>query len=709
MRAAWKPIGIVVGLLLVLTYLLVQSRSPDLALRDRMHEALQSFALHDAELTRDVLLARAGLLPNYDSLVATSQSLASDLEALGAQSVTASDHAARVSLGQHVHALEAAAREKLTDIEYFKSDNALLRNSLMYLTRGQGLVRTKLDTEKALAQEMGHLSHSLLRFMQAPESGVGDEIQTVLDRIHAMTSSDPQFQILVTHGRFIVNDLPHVDESLNRIIASATMTHARALQEAVLQYSNRVEARAQVFRFLLYLVAVTLLGYLVFQFLRLRANAIELRRTNVTLSQEMAERQQAELALRMSEERLRAITDSAREAIVSADSAGNIVSWNAGATAIFGYEPEEIFNRPCARLIPEREQAAFARAFAEWGATGRSRLFDGTTELAGLRKDGSEFPVEVSMSSWTTRQGKHVTAIVRDITERKRLERTARQQELQLIQANKMTALGTLISGVAHEINNPNQLVLMNSRVIAEAWDDALAILDEYRERNGEFLLSGLPYAEMRNNVSTLARDVHDGALRIERIVDDLKDFARPRAKGSHSVFGLNDAVQRASRLLAHLINKRTARFRVDLGLDVPPLRGDAQQVEQIVVNLLVNALEALPDREHGVGVTTRYDAAKRCTILEVSDEGTGIQREHLTRLCDPFFTTKQDSGGTGLGLAITASLVRAHGARLEFESEPDHGTRARVIFPMLDHEVQSLSAIPPHRDPCHVEQRSTA
>jgi PAS domain S-box-containing protein len=694
MRAAWKPIAIVTGLLLVLTYLLVQSRSPDLALRQRMHETLQSFALHDAELTRDVLLARAGLLPNYDSLVSTSQNLVSDLEALRNESLTASDHSARALLGQHVRVLEAAALEKLSSIEYFKSDNALLRNSLMYLTHAQALVRMKLDTEKAVAQEMGRLSHSLLRFMQTPESGAGDDIRTMLDRLYAMTTTDAQFQILVTHGRFIVNNLPQVDAVLGQIITSATVAHARTLQEAVLQYSERVEARAQVFRFLLYLVAVTLLGYLILQFLRLRASAAELRRTNLTLSREMVEREQAELALRASEERLRAITDSAKEAIVSADSAGNIVSWSAGASAVFGYESQEVLDTPFVRLIPERAQAAYIRAFAEWVATSRSQLFDGTTESTGLRKDGTVFPIEISMSTWSTQQGRHITAIVRDITERRRLEETTRQQELQLIQANKMTALGTLVSSVAHEINNPNQLVLMNSRVLAEAWDDALGILDDYRERSGEFPLSGLPYAEMRQSISTLVRDVHDGALRIERIVQELKDFARPRAKGARAVFELSDAVQRASRLLAHLISKRTARFRSDLASDLPLLRGDAQQIEQIVVNLLVNALEALPDRERAVSIRTLYDGDARHVVLEVRDEGMGIPREHLARLCDPFFTTKQDSGGTGLGLAITASLVRAHGARLDFESEPNRGTRARVVFPLLEDEVASSSAI---------------
>ena len=153
----------------------------------------------------------------------------------------------------------------------------------------------------------------------------------------------------------------------------------------------------------------------------------------------------------------------------------------------------------------------------------------------------------------------------------------------------------------------------MNARVLANAWDDAVDILDAHARESGTSCLGGLPYAEMRDTIPALVGDVHDGARRIERIIADLKDFARPRAEGAHTTLQLNDAVQRALRLLAHLIKQRTDHLHVDLAQGLPSLRGDAQQVEQIVVNLLTNALEALPDRRHGVSVTTAFDAAERC------------------------------------------------------------------------------------------------
>jgi PAS domain S-box-containing protein len=680
MRTTWSSVAIVAGLLGLLTYLLQESRSHDLSVREQVQEEIQALALHDAELTRDVLLARAGLLPNYDAVAQTSQELAQHSDALRQETVTISDIAAKALLDQRVAVLATALQDKRNAVEDFKSDNAILRNSLFYLTHTP--VRLSGQGETEAAQAWSRLAPMLLRYLQLSEPSVGHELHGVLDQLLPTAAADKEVQTTVRHLRLIVTLLPRVDTAVHEIVDAPTPQLVRALQDAVQQYAAQVEARAQVFRFLLYLVAVTLVGYVVAQFARLRARARDLHRINADLHRTMEERQSVETALRTSEERLRAITDSANEAIVSVDSAGNVVSWNAGATVLFGYAPDEILGTPFTRLLPARHREAQVQSFTEWAAAEHAPLAGRIREVVGLRKDAQEFPLEVSLSSWTTHEDYYHTAIIRDLTERKRLEETTRQQEMQLIQANKMTALGTLVSSVAHEINNPNQLVLLNAQVLENAWADAIEVLDGYAQHEGGLTLAGLPHSEMRDTIPTLVRDIHESARRIERIVNDLKDFARPGPPGELGSVNINAAAQRALRLLTHLIARRTTRFHTHFGVDVPPIRGDAQQVEQVVVNLVVNALEALPDVTCGVTLVTRFDAEEGCVVLEVEDEGGGIPAEHLPRLTEPFFTTKHDRGGTGLGLAITSSLVRAHGGSLSFTSEPGAGTRARVTVP---------------------------
>jgi PAS domain S-box-containing protein len=360
---------------------------------------------------------------------------------------------------------------------------------------------------------------------------------------------------------------------------------------------------------------------------------------------------------------------------------------------MFGYEAPEALGMSLLQLLPKPCQAALTERLVQEDAPDQPRRLQIPIELMGIRKDGSEFPLDISLSTWTTAQGTYVTGMIRDLTARKHLEEQTRQQELLLIQANKMTALGTLVSGVAHEVNNPNQLVLMNTQMLADTWDAALPILDAYSQKTGDFRLGGLPYTEIRDTLPLLIQDLHVGAQHIERIINDLRDFARPCARRLQGTVCLNDAVQRGVRLLRHLTQRKTMHFQVDLAESLPPVWGDAQYLEHVVVNLIVNALEALPDPGCEVRVSTRLGPEERCLMLEVADQGVGIAPQHLARLCDPFFTTKAARGGTGLGLAITATLVHEHGGRLIFQSEPGQGTCVCVTLPAADPTLSAVAA----------------
>jgi PAS domain S-box-containing protein len=564
--------------------------------------------------------------------------------------------------------------QKLRLVEYFTADNALVQHSLLYVLHAEHVlsIPTAAGEQTTVGAEVGRLSHALLRLLQSPQSAAGTELTEILDRLPRVPLLQQELDLLATHGRRVVTLLPQVDTLLRQLLSVPTTRHLQALHAAVVQYGKRREARAQVFRVLLYLVAIALLGSLLLLFARLQAKA---------------------RALRTSEEHFRAITETASEAIISTDSSWTIVSWNAAATLTFGYEAADALGTSLLRLLPTHCQAALTAWLAQENTPGQPRRLQTPIELLGVRQDGSEFPLDISLSTWTTAQGTYVTSMIRDLTARKRLEEQTRQQELQLIQANKLAALGTLISGVAHEVNNPNQLVLMNTQMLADTWDDAVPILDAYAQAAGDLQLGGLPYAEMRHTLPLLIEDLHAGAQHIARIIHDLRDFARPGARRCQEPVCLNDAVQRGVRLLRHVIHRKTTHFQVELTESLPPVWGDTQHLTHVVVNLVVNALEALPDAGCGVRVATRYVPAEHSLVLEVADQGVGIAPQHLARLCDPFFTTKAASGGTGLGLAITATLIHEHGGQLAFQSEPGQGTRVCVTLPSTESTLAAAAA----------------
>ncbi|MBT0892516.1 transporter substrate-binding domain-containing protein [Geobacter hydrogenophilus] len=253
----------------------------------------------------------------------------------------------------------------------------------------------------------------------------------------------------------------------------------------------------------------------------------------------------------------------------------------------------------------------------------------------------------------------------------------------QLVQADKMAALGILVSGVAHEINNPTGLILLDVPILRKIYNDAAPILEERFREEGDFTLGGLRYSRVRQEVPRLMDEMQDGAKRIKRIVEDLKDFARRDDVGGKE-FDLNGVAQAAVRLVDTSLRKATTRFTARYAPDLPQVLANTQRIEQVVVNLVLNACQALPDPSRGIELETSLDAEGGRVILQVRDEGSGIAPENLSRLTDPFFTTKRESGGTGLGLSVSAGIVKEHGGTLSFDSTLGKGTTVTLSLPVV-------------------------
>ncbi len=398
---------------------------------------------------------------------------------------------------------------------------------------------------------------------------------------------------------------------------------------------------------------------------------------------EITERKQAEETLRASAAQLAETQRIASLGSWESDETTHRQAWSDETYRLLGYEPrafEPTTGVFLSRVHPtdrERVRNAIARAWERAEACDITfRIVSPSGEERVLHLQGEVIRADAGHTIG-------MRGAVQDITERTRIEAQLREHERQLIQAAKLAALGTLVSGVAHEINNPNNLILLNAQLLAEAWVDLIALVDDHKAAAEDLLVGGLPYPEMRKMLPLLIHDIQQGALRIQRIVADLKDFVRPGAITTGAELNLNATIQRALNLLSHTIKQKTDHLQVNLPEDLPLLLGNAQQFEQVVVNLVLNALEALPDKTRAVILSTRWDSEDNCIELRVEDEGTGIAPENLNRLCEPFFTTKQDQQGIGLGLFIAYKLITAHGGTLTFESEPGRGTVALVRLPL--------------------------
>jgi len=253
----------------------------------------------------------------------------------------------------------------------------------------------------------------------------------------------------------------------------------------------------------------------------------------------------------------------------------------------------------------------------------------------------------------------------------------------QLMQADKMIALGTLVSGVAHEISNPNNYILLNSEILSRAWKDIDPIIGQYNKKNEDFLLAGVPYSEAKKNIPKFISDIHKGAGRIENIVRNLKDFARPIHQDQMEKIDVNAVIQSALNLIGNQMRKFTNKFSVDYDRNFPLIRGNFQRLEQVVINLLLNSSQALSDKDKGISVSTEYQRKSGHIQIRVKDEGEGISSANLAQITNPFFTTRRDSGGFGLGLSICLTIIKDHGGQIQFDSKPGKGTTAIITLPI--------------------------
>ena len=384
----------------------------------------------------------------------------------------------------------------------------------------------------------------------------------------------------------------------------------------------------------------------------------------VATLRDITEEKGAQDALARSEARYRNLFESASDAIVTLDANGRFTTFNHAAENISGYPRQELVGQWFAPLLPDDELPKALMHFQK-ALAGETGLFETTF----IRKDGEYRTIQVTYT--TPQKDEEVLCVIRDVTDQKMLQE-------QLIQSEKMTAIGQLVSGVAHELNNP----------LAGISAFAQLLLTEKRFPPDQRTAAEMIYAEAR---------------RASRIVQNLLTFARQH-KPERTPTGVNQVLDDTLELRGYELRVRGIEVTRDYDEQIPETMADAHQLQQVFLNLVTNAEQAMeksPRESQRLIVRTRRTGA--VIRIEVEDTGPGIPPNLLERIFNPFFTTKPTGSGTGLGLSISLGIVREHEGRIWAENAPQGGARFIVEVPIVTHrassEAQAMLPLPPQGD----------
>ena len=398
---------------------------------------------------------------------------------------------------------------------------------------------------------------------------------------------------------------------------------------------------------------------------------------------DITEQMKAEKALHESEQRFRQLAENLREVFWLSSLDGSQIYFISPAyEEIWGRSRESLIAQPESWLDaahPEDREGVLVN----FEKQSRGEFVE--YEYRIVRPDGEIRWIEAHVFPVRNKEGEiyRCAGSAQEITKRKRAEALAELQQQQLIQADKMASLGILVSGVAHEINNPNNFIMLNGEILSMAWQNVMPILQKYYEENGDFLLAGMPYTRAHEKIGQLISGISEGAMRIGKIVEALGGFARQDAGDLDQSVDPNAVVESAMVIVNNLIRKSTHHPSVELEENLPKIRGNKQQLEQVIINLITNSCQALQSPQKCLFVSTSYNETSDLITIRVRDEGEGIPPENLNHIIEPFFTTKRDTGGTGLGLSVSYNIVKNHGGHLHFTSRFGKGTTATVMLPV--------------------------
>ncbi len=380
----------------------------------------------------------------------------------------------------------------------------------------------------------------------------------------------------------------------------------------------------------------------------------------VSVIDDITARKRLQQALKESEERYRTFVETAKSAIIAVDGEGKIILFNPSAEKIFGYSKEEATNKEFSSLFPERYKDIYKAEMGKGVGNGAPGLTNSASELTGLDKHGEEFPIDVSFSSCRVEGRPILTAIIFDITERKNLEE-------QVVQSAKLAAVGELISGVTHEVNNPLAVVIGYSEMLLSEED----ISEESKEA---------------------IKSIHSEAERAKKVIQNLLSFARKHSPEKETI-QINEILEKTLGLTDYELRKHSVEVIRELDPDLPETVGDPNQLQQVFLNLIINSQHAMSEMEGtrkltvGSRVKEKQSANNTgsASVIEISfrDNGPGIPEKIIKKIFDPFYTTKPKGKGTGLGLSVSFGIIKEHGGEIYAKQNEDKGVTFFIDLPL--------------------------
>jgi len=369
---------------------------------------------------------------------------------------------------------------------------------------------------------------------------------------------------------------------------------------------------------------------------------------------------------RQAEEKFRLAVEASPIGIVLVNDKGRIVLVNAQAEKLFGYAREEIMNQPVEILVPERFRGAHPGHRARFLVAPEARAMGAGRELFARRRDDSEFPVEIGLNPIKTSDGMLVLAAIVDISARKQAELDAQRHRSELAHLSRVSLMGEMAASLAHELNQPLAGIVSNAAAGQRFIDHGNITLPELRE---------------------LLVDISADGRRASEVVRGIRSMVKKGAMIRQQI-NLNDVVEKVVRIVSPDALLRACKVKTSLEPTLPAIEGDPIQLQQVLLNLVINAFDAMrdtPAANRKVEITTEWngDSAIRTTVR---DYGVGISEETRERLFDPFFTTKAE--GLGMGLAIVRSIVESHASKIVAENVEGGG--ARFHFSLLANAAAS-------------------